>query len=124
MNGSAVRDRVFKVVILAFLISSILIQITVSLWFHEKLKNLESRLSLYPVNKPVEVDLRVTIPELAQIDGKIDRLTQEVGQVLSSRRVRTIQKGRAVAETSSKSDKKKAKPSGSTQVDVVEKIVN
>lgn len=127
MNGTAIRDRIFKTVILAFLIFSILIQILVSAWFYDKLKMLENRLSLHPVNKPVEVDLRVTIPELVEIDRKIDRLTQRVGNVLRTPREAAVLQRSTKSESPSKSVKKKPKlreSTKSTQVDVVEKIGN
>ncbi|NIQ38247.1 MAG: hypothetical protein GTN81_06630 [Proteobacteria bacterium] len=124
MNGTTGRDGVFKLTILAILILSIVIQIAVSVWFYEKLKNMEDRLSLYPVNKPVEVDLRVTVPELVEIDRKIDKLHQRLGVPVTSRRTPTVDKQRSAEENSTKSKKKKLKPRQSTQVDVVEKIDN
>jgi len=124
MNGTGFKESAFKTVILALLIFSILIQIMVSVWFYEKLKNLENRLALYPLNKPVEVDLRVTIPELVEIDGKIDRLTQRLGKVLTSPRGRTVHEREVLTGGSSKSNDKKAKSRGSTQVDVVEQITD
>jgi hypothetical protein len=124
INDTTIADKVFKIVILAFLIFSILIQITVSVWFHEKLKNLENRLSLYPVNKPAEVDLRVTIPKLVEIDGKIDKLAQELDKVVRSPRTPAVSQTQTKAEHPPKSNNKKAKPRKSTQVDVVEKIGN
>jgi hypothetical protein len=124
MNGTTGKDGVFKLAILAILILSIVIQIAVSVWFHEKLKNMENRLSLYPVNKPVEVDLRVTIPELVEIDRKIDKLHQRLGTPLTSRRTPAVNKRRIAAENSTKSKKKKLKARQSTQVDVVERIDN
>ncbi len=124
MNGTAMKDGVFKIIILAVLIFSILIQIVVSGWIYEKIKTLENRLSLYPVNKPVEVDLRVTIPELVEIDGKIDKLTERLGMVLTSHQSHTVQQERTKAARSTNPDKKKARTGGSTRVDVVEKIKN
>jgi hypothetical protein len=124
MNGTTGKDGVFKLAILAILILSIVIQIAVSVWFHEKLKNMENRLSLYPVNKPVEVDLRVTIPELVEIDRKIDKLHQRLGTPLTSRHTPAVNKRRIAAENSTKSKKKKLKARQSTQVDVVERIDN
>jgi hypothetical protein len=124
MNGTAVKDRVFKTTILAFLILSILIQILVSFWFHDKLEGLENRLSLYPVDKPVDVDLKVTVPELVEIDRKIERLAERLNQTLATEQ----QSAQTQRDTESKGSrqvvKKKAKPRTSTQVDVVEKIEN
>jgi hypothetical protein len=124
MNGTIVGDRLFKAVILTFLFLSVLIQIMVSIWFYEKLSNMENRLSLYPVNKPVEVDLKVKIPELVEIDDKIDRLTQRLGKELDSPKAHDRSKKVTKGEALPKRSKKKSKPRGSTQVDVVEKIGN
>ena len=124
MNGTAVKDRVFKTTILVFLILSILIQILVSAWFYDKLEGLDNRLSLYPVDKPVDVDLKVTVPELVEIDRKIERLAEQLNQTLATER----QPGATQRDTESKGSrevvKKKAKPRMSTQVDIIEKIGN
>jgi uncharacterized protein (DUF58 family) len=122
MNGPAVRDRLFKTIILALLIFSILIQILVSAWFYDKLRTLESRLSLYPVNKPVEVDLKVTIPELLEIDRKIDLLNQRLGEGPKTQRTSTPSRKSTKSGSSSKGVKKTGQSHKSTRVDVVEKI--
>jgi len=124
MHNSTVTDRVFKTVILAFLVLSVLTQLLVSAWFYDKLKGLESRLSLYPVEKPIDVDLRVTIPELIEIDQKIDRLNQRLDTLRVPQVERPVAQEKTGSERSSKSASKKASPRGSTQVDVVEKIGN
>lgn len=125
MNDTAVIDRVFKTVILVFLIFSILIQIVFSVWFYDKFKMLESRLTLYPVNKPAEVYPRETIPELAEINRKIDRLSKELSELFKAPQAFAVPQRNTEATHSSKSVRKKAKPkksTASTQVDVVEKI--
>jgi uncharacterized protein (DUF58 family) len=122
MNGPAVRDRLFKAIILALLIFSILVQILVSAWFYDKLRTLESRLSLYPVNKPVEVDLKVTIPELLEIDRKIDLLNQRLGEGPKTQRASTPPRQSTKSGSSSKGVKKTGQSRKSTRVDVVEKI--
>ena len=124
MHNSTVTDRVFKTVILAFLVLSVLTQLLVSAWFYDKLKGLESRLSLYPVEKPIDVDLRVTIPELIEIDQKIDRLNQRLDTLRVPQVERPVAQEKTGSERSSKSASKKASPRGSTQVDLVEKIGN
>jgi len=124
MNGTAGRDTVFKATILAFLMVSILMQILVSAWFFDKLTGLENRLSLYPVDKPVDVDLRVTIPELVEIDRKIEILAQQVNQALVKTGVSRTTEQKTSTKGASKAVTKKSKPRASTQVDVVEKIGN
>jgi len=124
MYGTTAPDRILKIVILAFLILSVLTQILVSAWFYDKLKVLESHLSVYPVNKPVDVDLRITIPELVEIDRKIDRLTQLLGRVPATPRKPAVASESTKTDRLSRSVRKKASPRGSTQVDVVEKIGN
>ena len=124
MFDTAVRDRIFKAVILAFLVFSIVIQLLISAWFYDKLKTLENRLSLYPVNKPVELDLKVTIPELVEIDRKIDGLTQRLGKDLKAQRAVSDPKRNTDAKVASKPAKKVAKTRRSNQVDVVEKVGN
>lgn len=127
MNDTAIIDRVFKTVILVFLIFSILIQIVFSVWFYDKFKMLESRLTLYPVNKPVEVDPSKTIPELAEINRKIDRLSKGLDRVFKDPQAFAVPQRDTEAVRSSKSAGKKAKPQKptvSTRVDVVEKIGN
>jgi hypothetical protein len=124
MFETTVRDRIFKTVILTFLGVSIVIQLLVSAWFYDKLKMLENRLSLYPVNKPVEVDLRVTVPELVEIDRKIDGLTQRLGQDLKAQEAVSAPKQSTDAAVASKPAKKTAKPRKANRVDVVEKVAN
>ena len=124
MNGTAGKDTVFKATILVFLMLSILMQILVSAWFFDKLTGLENRLSLYPVDKPVDVELRVTIPELVEIDRKIEGLAQQVNQALVKARVSRTTQQKTSTKGTSKAVTKKSKPRPSTQVDVVEKIGN
>ncbi len=124
MFETTVRDRIFKTVILTFLGVSIVIQLLVSAWFYDKLKMLENRLSLYPVNKPVEVDLRVTVPELVEIDRKIDGLTQRLGQDLKAQEAVSAPKQSTDAAVASQPAKKTAKPRKANRVDVVEKVGN
>jgi hypothetical protein len=124
MNGKTGKDTVFKATILAFLMLSILMQILVSAWFFDKLTGLENRLSLYPVDKPVDVDLRVTIPELVEIDRKIERLAQLLSQALTNGGETLTAQQKTSTKGSSKAVTKKATPRASTQVDVVEKIGN
>ena len=124
MFETTVRDRIFKTVILTFLGVSIVIQLLVSAWFYDKLKMLENRLSLYPVNKPVEVDLRVTVPELVEIDRKIDGLTQRLGQDLKAQEAASAPKQSTDAAVASKPAKEPAKPRKANRVDVVEKVGN
>jgi len=124
MNGTAGKDTVFKATILVFLMLSILMQILVSAWFFDKLTGLENRLSLYPVDKPVDVDLRVTIPELVEIDRKIEGLAQQVNQALVKGQVSQTTQQKTSTKGTSKAVTKKSKPRPSTQVDVVEKIGN
>ena len=124
MNGTDGKDTLFKATILAFLMLSILMQILVSAWFFDKLTGLENRLSLYPVDKPVDVDLRITIPELVEIDRKIESLARQINQTLvKGGGTRTAQQ-KTSTKGSSKAVSKKSKPRASTQVDVVEKIGN
>lgn len=124
MFDTAVRDRIFKTVILAFLAFSIVTQLLISAWFYDKLKTLENRLSLYPVNKPVEVDLKVTIPELVEIERKIDGLTQRLGENLKAQHAASVPKRNDDAKVASKPSTKAAKTRRSNQVDVVEKVGN
>jgi len=124
MNGTAGKDTVFKATILAFLMLSILMQILISAWFFDKLKGLEDRLSLYPVDKPVNVDLRVTIPELVEIDRKIESLARQINQTLVDGRATQQMQQKTSTQDASKPVTKKNKRRASTQVDVVEKIGN
>jgi hypothetical protein len=124
MFDTAVRDRIFKTVILVFLFFSIVIQILISTWFYDKLRTLENQLSLYPVNKPVEVDLKVTIPELAEIDRKIDGLTQRLDTELKTQEALAAPKQRAKSEPKSQPASKKNKTRKANKVDIVEKVTN
>lgn len=127
MIGTPVRDRVFKSVILALLIFSILIQIMVSVWAYEKFKIIETRLSTYPVSKPVAVDVRGTIPQLEEIDRKIDKLAQGLNKALRAPQGSAVPKRSVEAGCSSTPVTKKTKPrkpAKSTQVEVIEKIGN
>jgi hypothetical protein len=112
----------FKTVLLALLILSVLTQVLVSAWFYDKLKMMDSRLSLYPVNKPVEVDLRVTIPELVEIDQKIEQLNQRLGKVGGVSSTAVTDKKATRSQKPPKVVKKTPKPRRSTSVDVVERI--
>jgi hypothetical protein len=125
MNRTAVKDRIFKTVILALLAVSIMVQILVSIWFYDRFKTIESRLSTYPVKEPVRVDLKGSIPELAEIDRKIDKLVQEVNGVLRRVQQSATAKRNTEAAPLPKTVIRKAKPgtaAKSTQVEVVEKI--
>ena len=124
MFDTAVRDRIFKTVILVFLFFSIVIQILISTWFYDKLRTLENQLSLYPVNKPVEVDLKVTIPELAEIDRKIDGLTQRLDVELETQQALAAPKRPAKSKPKSQAVSKKNKTRKANKVDIVEKVTN
>jgi len=121
---TAVRDRIFKTVILAFLLLSIMIQILVSASFHDKLKILENRLSLYPLTKPVEIDLAVALPELVEVDRKIHMLIQLLDKGPKTQRAFSAPEGNTGAEILSTPVQKKAEPRRSSQVEVVEKVKN
>jgi hypothetical protein len=118
------RDRGFKTVILVCLAFSIMLQILVSSWFYDKLKTLENHLSQYPVNKPVEVDLNVTVPELVEIDKKIDKLNQYLTKGVTPRKTSSVTKTSAESEIPAKPPTEEPKPRRSHQVDVIEKIAN
>jgi hypothetical protein len=115
-------DRLFKTVLLVLVMLSVVVQILVSAWFYDKLRMLDEHLSLYPVNKPVEVGLKVTIPELVEIDRKIDAL---------NRRLDGAEKVRPVPRESVETPEKRTPPEPAEQVpeapqskhvDVIEKI--
>jgi hypothetical protein len=124
MYGTPATDRIFKIVILVLLILSVLTQILVSVWFYDKLKTLESRLSLYPVNKPVDVDLRVTIPELVEIDRKLDSLTQRIDEMSGPADEGAAPQPQTEPGLSSGAVSQKAPRRESTQVDVIKPIQN
>ena len=124
MLDTPVRDRFFKTVILTILVFSIVVQFLVSAWFYDKLKMLDNRLSQYPMNKPVEVDLKVTIPELVEINQKIDRLSQRLDKGMEPQQTAEIAKPETESKTASKPVKKAAKSNRSHRVDVVEEVRN
>ncbi len=121
---TASRDRIFKTIILAFLIFSMMIQILVFPWFHNKLKIVENRLSLYPIDKPEKVDLTVILPELVKTDRKIDLLTRQLDKGLESQRVFLVPEENTKTEPLPTPARKEAESRRSIQVEVVEEVKN
>jgi len=122
--GTTIRDKIFKIVILVLLLFSIMIQVLVSAWFCDKLETLENRLSLHPVSKPVEVDVKVTLPELVEVDRKIDGFVQELDKERRTQQAILVPEGKTKIEIPSAPVRAEAKPRRSNRVEVVEKIKN
>jgi hypothetical protein len=116
------RDRMFRLMVLACLLFSMIIQILVSAWFNEKIETLESRLSVYPVVTPEEVDLTVVLPKLGEVGRKIDRLTHQLDGEMRNQQTARPSEGEAKTEIDSAPVRKDEKPRRSIEVEVVESV--
>ncbi len=117
-------DRIFKTITLVFLIFSMMIQILIFSWFHNKLKIVENRLSLYSIDKPEKVDLTVILPELVKTDRKIDLLTRQLDKALKSQRVFLVPEENTKTEFLPIPIRKEAESRRSIQVEVIEEVKN
>jgi len=128
MIGSPVKDRIFKTVILALLVLSVLMQLATSVWVHSKFKTIQSRLSVYPVNQPTKAGLEGKLRRFEEIERKLDRLVRQIDEAIKPLQGRTLTRRskKAPARLSpTESQKAKYRKSvKSTHVEVVEKVGN
>lgn len=121
---TARRDKIFKTVILASLLASIMVQILVLVRLHNKLKVLESHLSLYPINQPERVGLSETLPEIVTLDRNIDLLTERLNRYIKSRQALRAPKENTESETRSTPIRKEGKRRRSNHVEIIEEVNN
>jgi hypothetical protein len=121
---TAPRDKVFKTVILASLLASIMIQILVVVRVHNKLKLLESHLSHYPINQPERVSLSQTLPELVTLDRTTDLLTERLNQFIKRRQALRAPKEKTESKPRSTPVRKEGKPRRSKHVEIIEQVNN
>ncbi|NIQ40092.1 MAG: hypothetical protein GTN81_16135 [Proteobacteria bacterium] len=118
----AYRDRAFRLMVLACLVFSMIIQILVSAWFNDKIETVESRLSVCPVITPEEVDLTVVLPRLGDVSRKIDRLTHQLDGGMGNQQTAWPSRGEAKTEIDVTPVRKDKKTRRFIEVEVVERV--